>query len=97
MPHVIEGARSTWAQYTIQLPDRDRVKAELESAGIPSQIYYLTPLSVQRGYSKFPSAPLPVSEALGHTVLSLPMHPYLDEATQDRIFESVLESVSRAV
>ena len=97
VPHVIEGARSTWAQYTIQLPDRDRVKAELESAGIPSQIYYLTPLSVQRGYRKFPSAPLPVSEALGHTVLSLPMHPYLDEATQDRIIESVLESVSRAV
>src|SRR3984885_13126494 len=88
VPHVIEGARSTWAQYTIQLPDRDRVKAELEAKGIPSQIYYLTPLGVQPGYSKFPSVPLPVSEALGHTVLSLPMHPYLDEETQDRIIET---------
>jgi dTDP-4-amino-4,6-dideoxygalactose transaminase len=96
VPHVIEGARSTWAQYTIQLPDRDRVKAELEAKGIPSQIYYLTPLSAQRGYCKYPSVPLPVSEALGHTVLSLPMHPYLDEATQDRIIEAVLDSAARA-
>jgi dTDP-4-amino-4,6-dideoxygalactose transaminase len=39
---------------------------------------------------------LPVSEALGQTVLSLPMHPYLDEATQDRIIETILESVGRA-
>ncbi|HEX4158018.1 MAG TPA: DegT/DnrJ/EryC1/StrS family aminotransferase [Rhizomicrobium sp.] len=95
-PHVMEGAQSTWAQYTIQVPERDRVKADLEARGIPSQIYYLTPLSAQLGYNKYPSVPLPVSEALGHTVLSLPMHPYLDEATQDRIIEAVLESVSRA-
>jgi dTDP-4-amino-4,6-dideoxygalactose transaminase len=51
---------------------------------------------VQLGYNKYPSVPLPVSEALGHMVLSLPMHPYLDDATQDRIIETVLESVGRA-
>jgi dTDP-4-amino-4,6-dideoxygalactose transaminase len=96
VPHVIDGARSTWAQYTIQIPDRDRVKGELAARGIPAQIYYLTPLSAQRGYAQYPSVPLPVSEALGRTVLSLPMHPYLDEATQDRIVDAVLESVSRA-
>jgi dTDP-4-amino-4,6-dideoxygalactose transaminase len=96
VPHVMEGARSTWAQYTIQVPERDRVKTDLEAKGIPSAIYYLTPLSAQLGYNRYPSAPLPVSAALGHTVLSLPMHPYLDEATQDRIIETVLESVGRA-
>jgi dTDP-4-amino-4,6-dideoxygalactose transaminase len=96
VPHVMEGAQSTWAQYTVQVPERDRVKADLEAKGIPAQIYYLTPLSAQLAYNKYPSAPLPVSEALGHTVLSLPMHPYLDEATQDRIIETVLESVGRA-
>ncbi|HLY04626.1 MAG TPA: DegT/DnrJ/EryC1/StrS aminotransferase family protein [Rhizomicrobium sp.] len=95
VPHVIDGARSTWAQYTIQLPDRDRVQAELAGQGIPSQIYYLTPLSAQRGYAHYPSVPLPVSEALGKTVLSLPMHPYLDETNQDRIVDAVLASVSR--
>jgi dTDP-4-amino-4,6-dideoxygalactose transaminase len=96
VPHVIDGARSTWAQYTIQIPDRDRVKDALARQGIPSQIYYPTPLSVQQGYAHYPSVPLPVSEALGKTVLSLPMHPYLDESTQDRIVDAVLESVARA-
>jgi len=96
VPHVIEGARSTWAQYTIQLPDRDRVKDELAAEGIPAQIYYPTPLSAQRGYAHYPSVPLPVSEALGQTVLSLPMHPYLDEATQDRIVDAILKSLSRS-
>lgn len=96
VPQVIEGARSTWAQYTIELPDRDRVKDELAAEGIPTQIYYLTPLSAQKGYAHYPSVPLPVSEALGQTVLSLPMHPYLDEATQDRIVDTVLASVSRS-
>ena len=97
VPRVVEGACSTWAQYTIQIPDRDRVKGELAAEGIPAQIYYPTPLSAQRGYAHYPSVPLPVSEALGQTVLSLPMHPYLDEATQDRIVDVVLKSVSRAL
>ena len=96
VPHVIDGARSIWAQYTIQVPDRDRVKAELEAKGIPTQTYYLTPLTAQLAYLNYPSAPLPVSEKLGHTVLALPMHAYLDEATQDRIIVEVLESVGRA-
>ena len=95
VPHVIDGARSTWAQYTIQVPERDRLKADLEARGIPAQVYYLTPLSAQLGYRAFPSAPLPVSTALGGTVISLPMHPYLDEATQDMIIEAVLESVGQ--
>jgi dTDP-4-amino-4,6-dideoxygalactose transaminase len=95
IPHVIDGAQSTWAQYTIQVPERDRLKADLDARGIPAQIYYLTPLSAQLGYRAFPSAPLPVSTALGRTVISLPMHPYLDEATQDMIIEAVLESVGQ--
>jgi dTDP-4-amino-4,6-dideoxygalactose transaminase len=93
VPHVIEGARSTWGSYTTQVPDRDRVSADLKAKGIPTAIYYTTPLSAQRGYSHFPSAPVPVCEALSKTVLSLPMHPYLDEPTQDRIVEAILESV----
>lgn len=96
VPHVIEDAQSTWAQYTIQVPDRDRLQSDLKARGIPSAIYYPTPLSCQLGYRDFPSVPTPVSEKLSKTVLSLPMHPYLDEATQDRIVDAVLESVARA-
>ena len=93
VPRVIEGGQSTWAQYTIEVPDRDRLHQDLKAKGIPTAIYYTTPLSAQRGYSHYPSAPIPVSEALSKTVISLPMHPYLDEATQDKIVAAVLESV----
>ncbi|MBV9993521.1 MAG: DegT/DnrJ/EryC1/StrS family aminotransferase [Alphaproteobacteria bacterium] len=93
VPRVIEGATSTWAQYTIQVPDRDKLAAALKAKGIPSAVYYPIPLSQQKGYKHFPSAPTPVSERISKTVISLPMHPYLDAATQDRIVEAVLEAV----
>jgi dTDP-4-amino-4,6-dideoxygalactose transaminase len=93
VPRVIEGGQSTWAQYTLQVPDRDKLQADLKAKGIPTAIYYPIPLSAQKGYAHFPSAPVPVSECLAKTVISLPMHPYLDEQTQDRIVEAVLESV----
>jgi len=94
VPRVIPGCTSTWAQYTIQVPDRDKLAADLKARGIPTAIYYPTPLSRQKGYAHYPSAGTPVSERIGKTVISLPMHPYLDEATQDRIVEAVLESVA---
>jgi dTDP-4-amino-4,6-dideoxygalactose transaminase len=95
-PHVIEGARSTWAQYTIQVPDRDKLEADLKGKGIPTAIYYPTPLSHQKGYAHFPSAGTPVSDRIAKHVISLPMHPYLDEAAQDRIISAVLESAGTA-
>jgi dTDP-4-amino-4,6-dideoxygalactose transaminase len=96
VPRVIEGAQSTWAQYTIQVPERDRLQADLKAKGVPTAIYYTIPLSAQKAYGHYPSAPVPVSAALGKTVISLPMHPYLDEATQDQIIEAVLQSVGGA-
>jgi dTDP-4-amino-4,6-dideoxygalactose transaminase len=96
VPVVIEGAVSTWAQYTIQVPDRDRLAGDLKAKGIPTAIYYPIPMSAQKGYSHYPSAPVPTSTGIGKRVISLPMHPYLDESTQDRIIEAVLESVGRS-
>ncbi len=90
---MITGAQSTWAQYTIQVPDRDKLQADLKAAGIPTAVYYRMPLAAQKGYSHFPSAPLPVSERISESVISLPMHPYLEVTTQDRIVEAVLGSV----
>jgi len=91
-PFVLEGVTSTWAQYTLQVADRAKFQAELKAAGVPSVVYYPIPLSRQPAYAHYPGAPTPVSEALSRQVVSLPMHPYLDEDTQDRIIAAVLAS-----
>ena len=96
VPALVEGATSVWAQYTLVLDDRDVVAAKLKEQGIPTAIYYPRPLHRQTAYQDFPMAPggLPVSEELSGRVLSLPMHPYLDAATQDRIIAALVDAVS---
>jgi dTDP-4-amino-4,6-dideoxygalactose transaminase len=93
IPAMIDGATSTWAQYTLQVEDRAKFQADLKAAGVPTAVYYPIPLSRQPAYAGFPTAPTPVSEALCAKVVSLPMHPYLDEAVQDRVIQAVLKSV----
>jgi dTDP-4-amino-4,6-dideoxygalactose transaminase len=95
-PHVIAGAQSTWAQYTIQVPDRAKLAADLKAKGVPTAVYYPIPLSKQKGYKHYPSVPTPVSERICDTVISLPMHPDLDTATQSIIIDAVLASVGSA-
>jgi len=87
VPRLIAGARSVWAQYTIKVGHRDAVAAALKAQGIPTMVYYPMPLHRQTAYKHYPVAAngLPVAERLSQTVLSLPMHPYLDTETQDRI------------
>jgi dTDP-4-amino-4,6-dideoxygalactose transaminase len=89
-PVVLEGVTSTWAQYTLQVSDRAGFQARLKEAGVPTMVYYPIPLSRQPAYARYPSAPTPISEALSGHVVSLPMHPYLDQETQDRVIAAVL-------
>ena len=90
-PAVIEGGVSTWAQYTVEADDRDGLAAALREQGIPTAMYYPRPLHVQTAYRDYPVAGngLPVTMAAAEKVVSLPMHPDLDEATQDRIAAAV--------
>ena len=92
------GAKSAWAQYTIKLERRDEVAAAMSQVGVPSAIYYPLPMHLQPAYTRFGKGPgsLPASEKLSSQVLSLPMHPYLDEATAGRICEVVLKAVSNS-
>jgi dTDP-4-amino-4,6-dideoxygalactose transaminase len=89
VPEVAPGSTSIWAQYTIRLAPgrRDGFAAALKEQGIPTAIYYPIPLHCQEPYRQFPVAEggAPVSERLAEEVISLPMHAYLDEATQDRV------------
>ena len=93
VPRLAPGATSVWAQYTIRLAAgrRDGLAATLKAQGIPTATYYPKPVHLQDPYRHFPVAAggLPVTERLAEEVISLPMHAYLDEPTQDRIVEAV--------
>lgn len=98
VPRLAPGCTSVWAQYTIRLPkgtDRDAFAAALKSQGVPTAIYYPKSMHQQTAYRDFPVADggLQVSERLSADVIALPMHAYLDEATQDRVIAVVRDAV----
>ena len=89
-PVVPADRRSSWAQYTIEVDRRDEVAAHMGARGIPTAVYYRRPLHQQPAYAGFPTpVGAPVAERLSGRVLSLPMHPYLDEAAQGRVVEAL--------
>ena len=97
------GAENAYGLYTIRLPDaaaRARVQQALAAQQIGCGIYYPKPLHHQPAYATAHGgsvaggpAPLPVSEALCHQVLSLPMHPYMSEADAERAGRAVLAAL----
>ncbi|MBS4084508.1 MAG: DegT/DnrJ/EryC1/StrS family aminotransferase [Rhizobiales bacterium] len=95
VPQVASGYGSVWAQYTIRVEKRDALAAVLSTRGVPTAIYYPKPLHRQEPYKRYPVAGngLPVTDKLAAEVISLPMHPYLDEPTQDRVISAVREAL----
>ena len=87
-PHIEAHNTSAWAQYTVQVPHREQVQAQLQAAGIPTAVHYPIPLNQQLAVAD-PHAQLPVGDAVAQKVMSLPMHPGLDAATQDRIVHAL--------
>lgn len=83
-PIVREGYQSSWAQYTIQLEDadaRDSLSNYLKEHGVPNMIYYPKPMHTQKAFAPYHAkeAEFAVTESLCERVLSLPMHPYLED------------------
>jgi UDP-2-acetamido-2-deoxy-ribo-hexuluronate aminotransferase len=93
VPQVPAGSTSVWAQYTIRVAGgrRDQLAVALKAEGIPTAIYYPLPLHRQQAYKNYPvgDGGVAVSDRLASEVISLPMHAYLDTATQDRIIDGV--------
>jgi len=79
------------SQYTIEVDNPMGLAAHLRTKGVPSASYYPKPLHQQTAYKAFPVATgsLPMSDRAGPRVISLPMHPYLEEATQGLIVDAV--------
>ncbi len=96
-PVVPDGFYSSWAQYTLQLPTRekrDALQAALKEKGIPTMIYYPKCMHEQGAMAPFAyNRECPVAESMCDVVLSLPMHPYLEEEEQNYIIEEVVKSL----
>ncbi|MHB1306163.1 MAG: DegT/DnrJ/EryC1/StrS family aminotransferase [Limisphaerales bacterium] len=90
-PTVAPGNEHVYAQYTIRVPDRDGLGARLQEKGIPTAVYYPKCLHEQPVFSPlgYQWGDFPESEKASREVISLPMHPFLSEADQDRIIEAV--------
>lgn len=92
-PFISDDCTSVYAQYTIQVDDRDNVCAKLNAAGIPTAVHYPVPLHKQPVFSS--SKEIPIAEAISKRVMSLPMHPYLDEPTQDKVVEALFQATRK--
>lgn len=92
-PIVPQGYLSSWAQYTMQVDDRDGLMAHLKAAGVPSMVYYPKTMSqtvALQPYEQHQFGSLARSEALTQSVLSLPMHAYLTEQEKQSIVDAVI-------
>ena len=99
-PIVPEGFYSSWAQYTLQVENkevRNGLQAALKALDIPTAIYYPIPMHRQTAfnYLDLDDNRCPVSDQLADTVISLPIHPYLSEKDQDMVCKAVCDFLSK--
>ena len=99
LPNIIDKCYSSWAQFTVQLPEgvnRKTIQASLKEEGIPTNIYYIKPMHKQGAFSETRSseAECPNTSELCDRVLCLPIHPYLEDDEIDYIVEKLKKTIS---
>ncbi len=97
-PYIPIGHGSVWAQYSIQVPNRDKLKNDLASKGIPTAVFYPIPIHLSTAYAHLghQKGDFPVAEDISNNIISLPMHPYLSTDEIIKISDAVNLSVSEA-
>lgn len=97
VPAVANGNTHVYAQYTIELPNRDLLASTLKDVGIPTAVYYPKCLHEQPVFRDlgYEWGQFPLSEKASRRVLSLPMHPFLPESEQDLIVRTIVEQTNR--
>src|SRR5690554_3409348 len=83
-PLIEEHNISAWAQYTIQVENRDALQAKMQTHGIPTAVHYPIPLNKQPAVAD-KNVQLPIGDAVAEKVMSLPMHPYMTEGEQQKV------------
>lgn len=90
-PFIENHNRSVYAQYVIQINNRDALMQYLNQNEIPTAIHYPKPLHLQNALAGFgyKNGDFPITERLCNNVLALPMHPFLTREEQDKIIETI--------
>ncbi len=91
VPAVAPGNTHVYAQYTIRVPNRDRLGERLKAKGVPTAVYYPKCLHQQPVYAPlgYKMGAFPEAERASGEVVSLPMHPFLSAAEQDSVVAAV--------
>lgn len=88
-PYIEPHNTSAWAQYTVQVAQREQVQEKLNTVSIPTAVHYPIPVNKQPAVTDA-TAHLPVGDAVAQRVMSLPMHPYLSAADQDHAVQELV-------
>lgn len=98
LPIIEDGFYSSWAQYTVQLPEganRDKIQSEMKALGIPTMIYYIKPMHCQGAFEGTDSAvaDCEVTEQICGSVLSLPLDPYKSDDDVKLVVDSLIKLI----
>jgi UDP-2-acetamido-2-deoxy-ribo-hexuluronate aminotransferase len=95
-PFIEPHNTSVYAQYTIQVEDREMVQSELKKSKIPTAVHYPVPLHLQPAFAGlgYKAGDFPMSEAAARRVISLPMGPYLSETDQRLVADTLIEAAA---
>jgi UDP-2-acetamido-2-deoxy-ribo-hexuluronate aminotransferase len=97
-PYVESHNTSVYAQYTIQVEDRESFVKRLQADGIPTAVHYPVPLHLQPAFARAGCGrgSFPLAEAAADHVVSLPMHPYLSAEDQQKVVTAVRAAAGQA-
>lgn len=90
-PHIVSHNISAWAQYTIEVSEREDLQGKLKQSDIPTMVYYPIPLNKQPAVAD-EAVHLPVGDFVAKRVVSLPMYPYMNEVSIQNIAQAILKS-----
>jgi UDP-2-acetamido-2-deoxy-ribo-hexuluronate aminotransferase len=95
-PSESKWAKHTYNQYVIRLDNRDKIKDLMKTMGVPSMIYYPSPLHLQKAYSYlgYKTGDFPVAEKLCHEVLAIPVHTEITLQEQEFVVNSLIQSIN---
>ena len=88
IPYIESHNVSVFAQYTLNIDSRDQVTQFLNESKIPTAVHYPVPIHKQPIYESIDIS-LPISEESSRRVLSIPMHPYLEEDDHEIIVNKI--------